>query len=47
MCEYVFDNSLTCNVQVLLFGWFLPPALAEEVMFSVPCVRVSVCLSAL
>ncbi len=36
------------RVSFLPIGRFLPPALAEEVMFSVPrvcpCVRLSVCL---
>ncbi len=28
-----------------LIQYLLPPALAEEVILSVPCVRLSVCLS--
>ncbi len=30
-----------------LNGWYLPPALAEEVILLIPCVCVCVCLSAL
>ncbi len=40
-----FTDLEQSNSHALNFREFLPPALGEEVMFSVPCVCLCVCLS--